>query len=91
VFVLWERVWDQLRVRVDDIGRALTVVMRMGGGQDVVAGLRGTATVCCEAVAEGLRALAAGPDAQRGMRAAQRAVDTVASLSQRCAGRCQPF
>ncbi|KAK9838338.1 hypothetical protein WJX81_005555 [Elliptochloris bilobata] len=50
---------------------------------DVVAGLRGTAAVCCEAVAEGLRSLAAGPDAQRGMRAAQRAVDIVGSLSQR--------
>lgn len=53
--------------------------------QDVVAGLRGTAAVSCEAVAEGLRSLAAGPDVQRGMRAAQRAVDIVSSLSQRCA------
>ncbi len=51
--------------------------------QGVVAGLRGTAAVCCEAVAAGLRGLAAGPDAQRGMRAAQRAVDIVASLSAR--------
>lgn len=53
------------------------------GVQGVVAGLRGTAAVCCEAVAAGLRGLAAGPDAQRGMRAAQRAVDIVASLSAR--------
>lgn len=53
--------------------------------QDVVSGLRATAAVCCEAVAEGLRGLVAGPDAQRGLRAAQRAVDIVACLSQRCA------
>ena len=58
--------------------------------QGVVEELRGMACICGDAIAEGLRALEPGePDTKRGFRAAQRCIDLVHELSNRCArGAC---